>query len=247
MILLVDVGNSVLKWGLLQDGEIARTGRVVHRGKDLVELLDEVWSERHPPDRVVVSNVAGTDVTEILSEWVEAEWHVEAEFPKAAARAHGVTNAYTEPERLGVDRWAALLAAHELVEGPTCIVDCGTALTLDVLAADGTHLGGLIVPGLAMMRRSLLEGTAGIAPGDDGEVALLARDTQGAVTGGTLYALVAFIDRVTADVEAEVDGAFARVITGGDAPRLLPLLSGDYRPEPHLVLKGLARFASTTE
>ena len=158
-------------------------------------------------------------------------------------------NAYVEPQRLGSDRWAALIGAHAAVSGPLCVVDCGSAVTLDALDVKGQHLGGLIIPGLDMMRGALINNTSGIheqalARGE-GEVSVLARDTQGAVTGGVLYTLIAVIDRVTADLAADLQSPLTRVITGGDAERLLPLLAGPYRHEPELVLQGLAIVAES--
>src|SRR3569832_603245 len=129
----------------------------------------------------------------------------------------------------------------------TCIVDAGTAITLDDLSTDGHHLGGLIMPGIELMRRSLLERSEGIraatASPERGDITLLARDTQSGVDGGTLYAAVAAIDRVMQDVGTELGETLTRVITGGDAERLLTLLHGQYHHVPDLVLHGLAIIA----
>jgi type III pantothenate kinase len=102
----------------------------------------------------------------------------------------------------------------------------------------------LILPGLALMRRSLLEGTAGVRPVGDADVSLLARNTAGAVAAGTLYAVVATVDRIGADLAAELGGRVEALLTGGDAPLLLPLLGRRWRHEPDLVLRGLAVLAN---
>ena len=246
MMLLVDAGNGGVKWGTLKRTRIT-TGETIAHGGGFAATVGAAWSALEPPERVVVSNVAGAAFAEALSAWTREVWGVEAEFITAAAKRCGVVNAYREPEKLGADRWAALVAARAAVEGAVCVVDCGTAITLDALCADGRHLGGLILPGVALMRRSLLEGTEGIRDLAGGEAGLLARDTAGAVNGGTLYTAVAVIDRVTADVAAELGVEMTRIITGGGAAELLPLLAGEYRHEPELVLRGVAAIAKEAE
>ena len=138
---------------------------------------------------------------------------------------------------------AALIGARSLSAEAACVVDCGTAVTADALSAHGEHLGGLILPGLVLMRHSLLAGTADVRPSGAADVALLARNTAGAVLAGTLYALVAAVDRIAADVSAEIDGKVELFLTGGDAALLLPLLGRRWRHEPELVLRGLAVLA----
>jgi type III pantothenate kinase len=241
MTLLVDAGNSRVKWGILKRTRIHGVDSVAH-GVDVFATLASVWEGLERPDRVVVASVAGQEFDEDLRDWVMEHWGLDAELVVPPPRGQGVVNAYAEPQRLGADRWAALVAARGLVEGPVCVVDCGTAITVDALAADGTHLGGLIVPGMAMMGQALVEHTRGIDAIEGGRAALLARDTAGAVRGGARYAAIALIDRVCADLEAEL-GGIERIIGGGDAGLLLPLLSGPFHYEPNLVLDGLARIA----
>jgi type III pantothenate kinase len=250
MILLVDIGNTALKWSQWSDGDELSPQRVVHAGRELTSVLDECWNGLSRPERVVVASVLSEAVDESLLQWVQQRWQQEPEFVHARQEACGVLNAYRDPERLGVDRWCSLVAVRDRIRGAACVVDCGSALTVDVLSDTGEHLGGLIVPGLAMMRASLAHTTQARAEESgetDSEVALLARDTRGAITGGTLYAAVAFIDRVVEDVAAALELEPERVLTGGDAPRILPLLAWDYRHMPELVLEGLARIARGCE
>jgi len=249
VILLVDVGNSRIKWACLIKGKLEQHGSAP-RDKDLDALgavLEQHWRKIKKPGAVLISNVAGSAVADALAAWCQNRWKIQPRFIVAEYGACGVTNAYSHPERLGADRWAALIAAHHHFKGPVCIVDAGTAITIDVLNERGVHQGGLIIPGLAMMRRSLLEQTQDILPSTAepaaGDISLLARDTHDGVNGGTLYALVAVIDRVVADVRTELGTDLTRVITGGDAETLLPLLAGHYHHHPELVLEGLAVIA----
>ena len=109
------------------------------------------------------------------------------------------------------------MAAYHGSESSVCVIDCGTAITIDVVDAAGIHQGGLIAPGIDMMRRSLAQDTAAIGPIRTGgrATALLARDTTGCVNSGVMHMAGALIDRVTGDAAGY--GNLEAVITGGDA------------------------------
>lgn len=246
MILLIDVGNTRIKWGCWEMGELSRIGADSHARENFAAFATNAWGTLPVPERVIVSNVGSSAFGDALATWIYSEWELEAEFILSRASGYGVTNAYTDSYKLGPDRWAALIAAYKSSDGPACIVSAGTAITIDVLGEEGRHQGGLIVPGLHLMRRSLTEKTSGIVwdgPRNIPPGSLLARDTKNAVTAGTLYAVVALIDRVVQDVAAEVCTTLDCIICGGDAEALLPLLGAHFRHEPHLVLKGLAEIA----
>lgn len=251
MILLVDIGNSRVKWALSDGVAFTAQGAAPHKDIPATELFTAAWETLSAPQRVLVANVAGKIMATALRAWVKATWSLEVEFLVPRRRACGVTNAYVEAQRLGADRWAALIGAHARVPGNVCVIDCGSALTIDALDANGRHLGGLIIPGLAMMHDALIRNTGGISEQSvaqgDSNVSVLARDTQGAVNGGALYTLIAVIDRVTADLAADLQAPLTRVICGGDAERLLALLAENYRYEPDLVLHGLAVIAESSK
>lgn len=243
MILVADVGNSRCKWAQLEGGTLRGHGSVPYVAATLAATLDEHWHALGRPEQVVACSVGGREVAQVLSSWVGSVWGVECRLVKPMAAGYGVTNAYVEPATLGADRWAALVAARRRFRKPSCIVDCGTAITLDVLARDGRHLGGLIVPGIGLMRRSLVENTKEIGQITSTNVSLLARSTGDAVTAGTLYAAVALIDRVLNDVAAELRAGLVCVLTGGDAGTVRPLLARETLLEPDFVLQGLAVIA----
>ena len=251
MTLLVDIGNSSIAWAMLGEDGLSAGGSVLHSGKPTKALWDKLWPKLAPP-RVVVASVAAPAMAAHLKSWVARHWGIEMELITSQASALGVRNAYAEAACLGGDRWASLLAAHAQYPGrPVCIVDCGSAITIDAVDVTGQHLGGLIAPGIAMMRDSLLTGTGTIAdalrPAEAGERRLLGTDTRSGIEGGTLYAAVAFVDRVAADLRDEMGGELACVLTGGDAPQILPLLSGTFDHVPQLVLQGLALLATGGE
>lgn len=248
MQLLVDIGNTRIRWCGADAGRMTGTDCIDYT-RDGLDMLNEAWSALDTPQSIIVSNVAGQSVAEIVQEVAHELWHMEARFITAQSSACGVTNGYTHPEHLGADRWAALIAAYHQYNGPCCVVDCGTAVTLDIVDRHGAHLGGLILPGLAMMRHALLSGTSDLSLNNEhaapNHTALLADDTSDGVKAGTFYTLIAALDRITADLEEELDCRLQRVITGGDAELLLPLLGQPHHHEPDLVLKGLSLLSET--
>ncbi|HEY5789370.1 MAG TPA: type III pantothenate kinase [Gammaproteobacteria bacterium] len=249
MKLLVDLGNTRLKWATLARGKLQAGEPSVHAGEALGRLLSRAWAGLPAPGAVVVSSVAGARRERQLRDWLRRRWQLEAEFLLPARRACGVVNAYPDPQRLGADRWAALLGARAAGLLPACVVDCGTAVTVDLLDAAGVHQGGLIVPGLRLAPASLTGGTGQIAWSARAEVHEaaapgFARNTLAALHDGALYQLVALLDRVYADSAARLAAPLHGLLTGGDAPRLLPLLRAGYSHRPDLVLEGLAAYAA---
>lgn len=240
--LLLDIGNSRIKWGFLREGVIRGTGGAAH-GECPPDDLIAVWGER--PARLVVSNVRGEEFAATLTACTLNAWNLQPEFITPSRQDFGVTNTYRDTEKLGADRWATLIAAHHLHPGTACIVDCGTAITIDALSAEGKHLGGLILPGLTTMSKALSSQTTILPMALEQQVSALtplAQDTRQAILQGTLYAAVAAIERV----RSELAGRFAIqswLITGGDAAQIMTLLSVTFRHEPNLVLQGLAIIA----
>lgn len=161
---------------------------------------------------------------------------------RSTAAALGVSNAYEQPERLGVDRWLSLLAAHRYYPGKRCIVDCGTAITVDILD-QGRHLGGLIAPGLATMRKSLHSETAALDAVDCSSDLHFARHTAAAITGGTLMAAIGLIRSAM----QRLAGDYRLLLTGGDAELLAAKLELPLIVDRDLVLKGLSVLADTEE
>jgi len=250
MNLLVDIGNARIKWAL-QDAENLQPGMpLLRQNKAFKDIARPAWKELEPPQRVIVSNVAGADYQKSVHTWVKRRWKIAPEFLCATAEQCGVTNAYKEPARLGADRWACLIGAHARYRGPVVIVDCGTAITIDAITADGRHLGGLIAPGIELMTASLMENTSGIeitGSKDQQDIVLLGSSTEVGVSGGVLYTTVSLVDRVLLDLKSELGSAARLVITGGDAERIRPLLGTQPVFQPDLVLNGLATFAQASE
>jgi type III pantothenate kinase len=244
MKLLLDVGNTSVKWGVCNAGAIEQSDCFMHRGNDVRVLADQSWSELRTPSAVYIANVGGEQLQQQLSGWMGACWDIAPVFLTATAAACGVSNAYKIPGNLGVDRWAALLAAHHDTPGASCVIGCGTAITLDLLDATGQHQGGMILPGAGMLQQTLLKNTAINSESRLFEDAsLFSAGTDDAVNSGSLYMATATIDRVVADMTAELGARLQLLITGGDAARIQKLLACSARHDPELVLKGLAILA----
>lgn len=244
MKLLVDLGNSRIKWAQSAPGHW-HSGAVTHRGADLTALLDQAWKNIGAPRTVVVSSVAAGAAREVLVRWLKHHALPAAHFIQAPPQQLGVTNRYHEPAQLGPDRWAALVAARALTTAPVSVIDGGTAVTVDALSADGEFLGGVIFPGLGLLRESLAQGAAGLgdAPGDASSCQ--ARRTADAIAAGTLFGLAGAVERLLDEHRAQLGAGMQVLLTGGDAMPLSKMLRGPVRVVPELVLQGLDRIADT--
>ncbi len=240
--LIIDFGNSRIKWAEWNGKRIKPAGTIEYRNRPLSQLWKQCWINRPPPQRVIVTSVAQQQANESLSAWCNKTWGIPAEFLHSSAQACGVSSGYREPLRLGVDRWAAIIAAHHLFPGQTvCIADCGTATTIDALDSNGQHLGGLILPGQRLMQHSLYSGTARIGLPDsnpESENLSFGEDTSSAVTLGCRYALVGAMEQMAAKLGKTAESEVVCIITGGDAVQLLPYLDGRWQHRSELVLEG---------
>jgi type III pantothenate kinase len=234
MILAIDCGNSRLKWGLHGNGRWRSSGTVPVA--DLARLAKS-WKEIAATDKVIVANVAGRTVSRWLRSFF-ARRSLAPTWVEAKRRECGVTNGYVKPAQLGADRWAALIGAWSILRGPCLVVTAGTATTADVLRSDGTFVGGAILPGLELMKRSLAHDTAGL-PLAKGRFSMRPRNTADAIETGCLLAQAAAIERLFATMEP---GA-ACVLAGGAASRIAPHLGIRVRLVDNLVLEGLVRIA----
>jgi type III pantothenate kinase len=238
-VLLLDIGNTNLKWAWLNDGELSPLSSAAHRGVDTDQLAHAAW-EHEKPSAVYVSNVAGERLRGELESWMTACWGIVPKFLSSPARGLDVVNAYEEPDQLGIDRWMTLIAARRQFSGPVCIVDCGTAITVDVLDGQGRHLGGVILPGFELMRESLLERTriprvSQFVEADH----LLGRSTAEGVTAASFHSAAALVERIFRRVGQKLGDEPSVVLTGSDAVALSRYLDIETCFEPDLVMKGL--------
>jgi type III pantothenate kinase len=235
VILEMDVGNSRAKWRLLNE-----QGDVEDRG-DYPSL--EAFALSVPGvRRVRIASVAGSEARARLAAEVLSVLAITAEFAATSAFAAGVKNSYPDPSRMGVDRWLALLAARARMSAPVIVVDAGTAITVDVLDAAGTHAGGYIMPGLALLDRVLQSGTREVLCGPlyDDPLVTPGIGTDQSVGRGVRLMAVAAIERAVSECQMLVGGAAAVLLCGGDVAIMRSQMPVAWCHEPDLVLDGLA-------
>jgi len=235
MNLLVDMGNTRLKWAMV-NGEHLTTGQPLCNEWINEQNLLAVWQPLTPPQQLVIACVTASDTLELVITTARMLWS-DIKIIRVRSETHtfGITNAYTPPEKLGVDRWLALVAARHTYSPPVCIVDCGTAITVDLLDAQGRHLGGFISPGLTLMKKSLAGGTAALPFSDTAYPLEPANFTEAAIYSGALLAAIGLIEQVVAKQSKQLV-----ILTGGDAALIAPHLSVMAIVDMDLVLRGLA-------
>ena len=243
MNLLIDLGNSRLKWAQ-QAPELWRSGAIpLDDEKSVDALFNGAWAGIEKPRRVSVCSVSTPERLNALQQWVQLRWSIAPHIVGSQAEQLGVKNLYREPERLGADRWAALIGARGLTAQAVCVVDAGTAVTVDALSAKGEFLGGAIFPGLHLLRDSLARGTQAITSATGNANDCLARSTADGVAAGTLFGLAGAIERVIEEYRRTLGPEPEVFLTGGDAAVLAAPLRINMTVVPELVLKGLARIA----
>ena len=234
-LLLVDAGNTRIKWALARSaaapGQWQAEGVAPHTEMD---RLAAQWKALGAQG-ILVSNVAGPDararIAAALPHGLPVEW-----FASSAQRA-GLRNGYREPERLGCDRFAAAIGARALAPGQDLVVaTCGTATTVDAITADGRFLGGMILPGLGLMAAALARSTAQLPQVVPGAAPppLFGDNTDDAIVSGCLSAQAGAIERAVAG-----HGASVCIVSGGAAPYIAPALKIGHRVVDNIVLVGL--------
>lgn len=237
-MLLLDAGNSRLKWAWAEDAEWRDRG-ILEIGQ--VDSLGQALAHLPAPQRILASNVAGPAVAQQI-EAACARWETKVEFVRATRAQCGVRNSYRRAEQLGSDRWAALVAAWHRQHAACLVVNCGTATTVDALSAAGEFCGGLILPGLAMMRQSLAAGTAQLDAAPGGWEAF-PRSTENAMYSGAIQATVGAI--VQQHALLREPGALC-LLDGGAADEVAPHLGVPVMRVEDMVLRGLQLISRET-
>ena len=242
--LVLDLGNTRLKWALADVVDLHAGVPLAYADETLAAGLAQRWIDVEKPALVWAASVAGAARENEIATAVRQRFDCDTRFVRSVANACGVQSAYPIADRLGIDRFLGLIALHQTERTAVLLVSCGTALTLDLLAPDGRHHGGLIAPSPALMQHALYGNTAQLKAGGDAHRVALADNTDDAIFSGTWFAAVALVERVLAQAERQLDAPVKLVLSGGAANELRAALGGLGRIEPELVLRGLSRYAA---
>lgn len=253
MLLLIDAGNTRVKWALVPDtarqrqdlGRWSAFGMVEHAR--LHELAD-AWREQAIA-RVLISNVAGSVMRDALQQSLLGLQPVLLEWFASAPQLAGVRNKYRNPQQLGCDRFASAIGAHALYPDEALVVaTCGTATTVDAITPDGVFLGGMILPGLGLMASSLARNTAQLPQvAETLSVSEPFADyTDAAIASGCLAAQAGAIERAVAAHARHGATGVRCILSGGAAALIAPHLNVPYERIDNLVLIGLHHVAMNT-
>ncbi len=237
--LLVDLGNTRLKWALTSPHEWVG-GFAVPVASGIMPDFDRLWGDLAPPNHIMVANVRGATAAAALMDWCMRRWSVAPRCLDPAQPVPGIVNGYHDPGQLGPDRWAAVIAAQAAGPLPAVVVDGGTTITIDVVDQARGYVGGAILPGLELARRSLRDHTQQIGDVSAEYKGLLGRSTAECVASGVCHGLAGGVERVIEEVGRTLGSAPTVLLTGGDAERIRRFLKRPVVIEPELVLQGLA-------
>lgn len=233
--ILIDCGNTRIKWAVIEDGRWR-----AHGGCDYTDC-STLEAQLSPGCDCYVASVASGAREQQLAALL-ARAGATATWLSVAGEFGDVKNTYLNPAQLGVDRWMALIAARQRTRAPVLVVSAGTAMTVDALSGEGVFLGGLIVPGMSMMRQALARETARVAE-TNGQWRAFPQATADAVQSGIVAALCGAIQQQHTRLAATAAMPPRCLLTGGDAETLLPHLTLEAEHVPALVLEGIERVA----
>lgn len=243
--LLIDIGNTRIKWARFENGRLSRQRAAAHESWGASDFERTVFGAARRIDRIIAVSVAGAEKERQLTRAALVACEVRPTFIRTQRKLAGVTTRYKEPWRLGADRFVAAIGGHHFVQGhAVCVVDIGTAMTIDLVDERGVHRGGAIIPGPRLMIESLLKDTSGIqrrAAGRGSGRSLFARDTRAAIEQGARHATAAVVDHAVAEAGIALGKRPVVLLTGGAAPEIRALVRVRHRMVPDLVLRGLAQ------
>lgn len=250
-ILLVDVGNSSVKWGMLNENNLSSMSQQLHHKDIKASFFINCWESLDKPEKILLSCVANQKILEALEQACDQLWATQVINISSAKEGFGLVNGYKQPLELGSDRWCSMIAALNETNSDFIVISCGSAVTIDVVTRSekqdsGMHQGGYILPGLAMMKKSLEKQTADVKVDSEFKnVTLLpAKSTTDCVDSAILLSVVKLIETVY-EQQRKLNKNTKCILSGGDASLVAELLSIEYLLMPDLVLRGLAVISCT--
>ena len=247
-MLLIDLGNSRMKWLFSEAGQMSDYSAFFYKKSGLQILLEKNLINIKP-QKVALSSVGGSAINAEICDWFDRHWGVKVARATTQKQQLNVVNAYQDVSAMGVDRWLAMLAAYHQHQQAVCVIDCGSAVTCDVITQQAQHLGGLIMPGLTMMQNALLAGAQGVNACLDSHQshAILQNRTQLAVSSGCINLLITGLEGLFKKYEQQVEGDLLCVVTGGDGQLLANEMQINCIYERDLVLLGLNLVSQTRD
>jgi type III pantothenate kinase len=243
MLLLLDIGNTRLKWAMSQNRDLQQTGHVGCADLDQQQLID-LFDRLPAPDEIWISNVGSAQVLADVIDVLESIHGLAPQIVTVDQPVGSFKNAYRQLQTLGVDRWVAAIGARVCVpESDLIIIDAGTAITIDCLDSDNTFQGGVILPGHRLMNDALVGGTSGIDSDYRPTKQIIGKTTIECVNSGTDFGLAGAVERIVREIKQQVDPAATTVITGGGAHMVIEKTNLNAHFEPDLMLHGLLRIA----
>ena len=248
--LLFDIGNTFIKWGLLDELKLVDLGCI--RNEDFLAKECDALIKLIPPDagRVIACCVASNNIDAKLTTLIANNYDCLIEYVQSESMAYGIRSGYQDASQLGVDRWVAMIAAKTQFSGDITVIDLGTAVTIDTIDEFGDHIGGQILPGLQLMLSSLDKKTDRITlPSISNDLTNMkinfwADNTNDAIIFGACNAICGAIERAIICLQ-ENGHSPTVILTGGDALVFKNLMNEGYRHRPNLVLEGLAIIANS--
>lgn len=244
-MLAIDIGNSRIKWAVLNGIKVLRFSAAEYTVETFLNVLND-FELPAKPVAVAVSLVGSVALKSELTRWLSAKGFTDIRFAQTHKKECGIINSYKEPANMGVDRWLAMVAAFSRVGRtgrPVCVIDCGTAITVDFIQSDGQHMGGLILPGYQTMLRSLIRGAENI--NEKAQASLpesawrLGKDTLEAIEQGCAQQIVFGLQGVIQNQQDKTAEHFHCLVTGGDGEWVSKMLRLENESLPYLVLQGL--------
>lgn len=238
-VLLVDAGNSRLKWSELGAGGISAQQAQAYAERPALAAFIDLLDAYPSLERITIVHV----LTHLFEQGVEEacrERKISLHIVRSVESAYGITSGYQNPATLGADRFVGLVAAHHMAGRKACVVvDCGTAVTIDAVEKGGRHLGGLILPGLQLSADALIARAQNRLSLSFEHPTIFADGTARAIGGGCLFGLVGAIEGICTRMQHAMSTPLARILTGGDAEHLRPWLPGSCIVQPDLLMRGL--------
>ena len=234
--LLIDHGNSRIKWALTDAGDLS-VGQAIDYHDEETDF--SLWEKFNTVQRVLVSNSAGPKAFAHLANHCQSQWQLNPELLQAQPEQCGVINSYPEPRTLGADRWLALIAARQIFKDSLAVIDCGTAVTCDALSKEGVFLGGVISAGPKVAADALVKKAAHLDLDEMHYPGAFNTDTANAVSAGSLIFTVGGIEKVLNEFRSQLGDKIRVLMTGGWADTLAPLMDLDAAVYPDLVLQGI--------